>query len=612
MSFALPRPLRRALTVGASTAAVLALATAPVLADALEQVPGDALAVVRMKSAKGFSDKVAAFQKQLGVDQMLNGGGDPMTNLKQELGISKGFREDGDVAVGLFAVDPSKAGQEGQPEDDTPVQPMLVVPVSDYAEFLSNFPDAETDGDVSTVELGQAGDIYYVARRGDYAVMSTVRDLAADGVTKPVAFEGMAADQMKARDLVLLANLPQLRETLLPALNDNREKILDRVGQKVDEEAMNNKDLATYKPVIRAAVSQGLNVAEAFLRDARGAVVGLDLDDAGVHSTVLAEFTGDSYLGGVFGPLEGTGESLLKGLPAGEYLAFGGSALPPDAVLKVFKDLTGPIVDEVEKVDDAKGKQVLAFVDAAQKAIGASEGTSFGFLAPSKMFGQSAILQTVQITRGDVGALKQATRDMLEKQQEVMGLFAAGQGKMTVDYQENAETVAGVSFDAIKVDTVGGGPEAQQQQQMMSILYGPEGQRTLVGEAGDVLLTVTGLEEATIATAVESAKADQDSLTDMIGMDATTGALPDKPLMVVYVPLDKWATAGVKVAGPMVPFQVQLPANLPPIGTAVTSEGASLKVDTFVPTKLLQALVTAGMQAQQQMNGGGGQPQGGL
>ena len=616
MSFALPRTLRRLptrLVAGATTAAVLALATGPVLADALEQVPADALAVVRLKSLAGLDGKVAKFANQVGLDQMAPEFATPLASFKQQIGATEGVNDEGDLAVALMAVDP--ADQQAARDaggDDTPVMPVILVPVTDYQAFLANYPDGETDGDVTTVEMGENGDLAYVAKRGDYAAISPIQSMVAAAPTDAISFGGMAAEQLKDRDAVLLANMPRLREALAPALEEGRQKVMDEMDERLAAESSGNPDLEAFTPAIKAAVGQGLDVAEAFLRDGENAVIGLDLDDAGLHSVVLAEFKPDSYLGGVFGSLKGTTESLVKGLPAGDYLMFGGSALPRETLTKLIKDIAGPIVEEVKKVDDPKGQTVVGFYDSALKASGAVESSTVGLLAPSKMFGQSAILQQVQIARGDVATLKTATRELFEKQQEAMALFAPPEARMTVDYQENVETVAGVQFDAVTVEPApGGDPQAvQQQQQLLGILYGPQGNRTLIGEAGGVLLSLTGLDDAAIETVVASVKEDKDNLTDMLGMDETVGELPDERLMAFYIPLDKWVSAGAKVAGPMMPVQVQVPANLPPIGSAISSEGASLKAETFVPTKLIQALVTTGMQAQQQMGGGG--PNGGL
>jgi hypothetical protein len=51
---------------------------------------------------------------------------------------------------------------------------------------------------------------------------------------------------------------------------------------------------------------------------------------------------------------------------------------------------------------------------------------------------------------------------------------------------------------------------------------------------------------------------------------------------------------------------MQLPKGLPPIGISVGSDSTAVRVDSHIPTSLVQSIVAAGMQAAMQMQGGGG------
>ncbi len=89
--------------------------------------------------------------------------------------------------------------------------------------------------------------------------------------------------------------------------------------------------------------------------------------------------------------------------------------------------------------------------------------------------------------------------------------------------------------------------------------------------------------------------------------------LPEKRFFVEYIDLAQIVTSGVKYAqGFGLPVKMQLPANLPPIGVAASTEASSFRIDTHVPTSLVQSLVAAGMQTYMQMQGGdgAGQPDG--
>jgi hypothetical protein len=58
------------------------------------------------------------------------------------------------------------------------------------------------------------------------------------------------------------------------------------------------------------------------------------------------------------------------------------------------------------------------------------------------------------------------------------------------------------------------------------------------------------------------------------------------------------------------PVNVKLPADLPPIGFATGTDATAVHVDMVVPTKLVQGLMSAYLDAQRQMqnqnNQGGG------
>jgi hypothetical protein len=55
-----------------------------------------------------------------------------------------------------------------------------------------------------------------------------------------------------------------------------------------------------------------------------------------------------------------------------------------------------------------------------------------------------------------------------------------------------------------------------------------------------------------------------------------------------------------------------LPDDLPPIGITMSVEGPAMRVDGYVPTQLVQAMISAGMQVMMQMQGGGQGGGGGL
>jgi len=60
------------------------------------------------------------------------------------------------------------------------------------------------------------------------------------------------------------------------------------------------------------------------------------------------------------------------------------------------------------------------------------------------------------------------------------------------------------------------------------------------------------------------------------------------------------------------PININLQPDLPPVGMSVSSDGPAFRVEGYVPTSLVQQLVSAGMQTYMQMHGGGGPGKKGL
>jgi hypothetical protein len=184
--------------------------------------------------------------------------------------------------------------------------------------------------------------------------------------------------------------------------------------------------------------------------------------------------------------------------------------------------------------------------------------------------------------------------------------------KMNVDVKESAKTVGGVNFDQItmKFDADPNDPQAQQAQQGINMMYGPNGMQTLIGAIDDkTTLIAMGLPEAQLTNAIEAAKKNDTAVASTDALKGVAANLPKNRVMVGYIAVDQIVTTGLNYArqfGFGVPLQ--LPPDLPPIGIAVATEGSTVRVDTYTPMSLIQSLVAAGMQMKMQMQGGGAPP----
>jgi hypothetical protein len=120
-------------------------------------------------------------------------------------------------------------------------------------------------------------------------------------------------------------------------------------------------------------------------------------------------------------------------------------------------------------------------------------------------------------------------------------------------------------------------------------------------------VAIQGGNEKLIADTIAAAKATDDKLSNQAGVKMVSGQLPKSRAGVMYLNLEAVVNTGLQAAQQfgVVPPNLKVKPNLPPIGMAVSSETSAVRVDSFVPNALIQALMSAGLEAQKQFEGGG-------
>jgi len=114
-----------------------------------------------------------------------------------------------------------------------------------------------------------------------------------------------------------------------------------------------------------------------------------------------------------------------------------------------------------------------------------------------------------------------------------------------------------------------------------------------------------GVSDELLEKTITAAKANSDTLGKLAGVTAVAKQLPSSRLAAMYIPLDTIIGTGLTYAQQFgFGVQVQLPADLPPVGLTIGAEGSAVRADSHVPAQLVQSLVAAGMQAFMQMQGG--------
>ncbi len=588
--------VRRGIKTGCALAAAMCasvLAARSATAQVLEQIPSDALVVIKVNHIADTNTKVSNLMQALGVTDLVPPTKDPVESLETQLGLGPGLDNKRDAAAVLL----NGKFEEG----NGPPPALLLLPVSDYKAFLGSVTVVRTEGDVTVVHFKDNEEDAFAANWGGYAAISPRKECIVakhDGL-KPT---GSAATDLEQKDICIYVNFPVLKALLLPKLEEGQTRAtseLEKNAKGMDE---------PKKKVARAAIGQGIQAAREFLNDCRSTTIGISFTQAGVSGNMTVDFLPDTYLGKLAGEMKTSETSLLGGLPKAAYLLYGGSVQDPKVVSKLFDDVIAPVTQSLGDMGE-DGKKLVAVIEMYRDALTSAEGGSAGLVAPTAALGQGSLIKFVAVMKGDAEKLKAIQSKSSETQNELMHAFGpAGQADLiktttTADFK----TIDGVKFDRVQteINPDNTSQEAMNAAEMMSRIYGPDGASMVVGVVDPkTLISGIGLDDEYLGQVVEASKTSKDVLSDDV--KSVDSELPKKRSLAYYLAVDQIVQTGLSYAranGMAVP--VQLPNNLPPIGFTAGSDQTALQLNVFLPTKLTQALVQAGLSAYQQFNGKG-------
>ncbi|MBC7783275.1 MAG: hypothetical protein H7144_05495, partial [Burkholderiales bacterium] len=450
-------------------AAVALLAVRIAHADVLEHVPADALMAIKVANVQQTSTKIAKLAKDFGIDAFVAPIQNPLGWAKTSAKVEKGINDAGEAAFVMFS---PKRGDGREPGM------IVLVPVSNYAEFISNFAGATTEGNTTVARIAGGRRNSYVSDWGGYAAISPIKALVEAKPTATLKLAGLPAKEAAKQDFLLYANFASITPEVQPEL----EKAFTEGLVEIDRE---DEIPAKWKPLLRVGFTQLINIARAGLRDGEAATIGVNISDAGINATVEAQFKPDSYIGKFATGLKNTDKALTTGLPATKYLYYGGMATDPTSVATVFDDITKPIVEELNKIQGQEKSR--EFAAALSATVRSTRGAVFGMPVPAKIQ-QDALFQQVTIYDGDAAQyqkLMSATSDMTTS---LLGAIEMPQGRTApkLNTSSPAKTVEGVTLTSWKLDmqTNQDDPNAMQAEAMMGMFYGTEGINYSFGPLG--------------------------------------------------------------------------------------------------------------------------------
>jgi hypothetical protein len=562
----------------------------------LKQVPANAMLVLKVADLEATSKKLADFLGVMGVVQMQPMLADPLGSYLTMLGVHQGINKSGEMAVAML--DPDDFG--GNIEQSF----IMLLPVSDYQSFLGNYPDAKTEGDVSQIQFPAQfnSEPMFVAHWGDYAVISQSKEYLGKKPETTLEVTGLAVKELDSKDFVLLANFTAIRPKLLPQIEKGRallNGLIDKAAATPNAK-IGNYDMAKLAPVLKAAMSRILDMGQAIVQDSNTATVSANLSPEGIGVTMMAEFLPDTYLGKHVAQIKNTDASMLTGLPEGKYLFFGGSVADPQQTSQVLSDLLAPVETAVTAAgpDLAPVNDVIGLI---KRAAAAQTGGAYGLVAPHGQLRQDPLLEMVSIKTGDAKVLQDVTHKLADTQQSMMKtLGAAGTPQSVMTFTPAAKSVDGVSLDEMQITFNMNGQSFQEMQaaQFLSFLYGANGAQVYTGLVTDhAMLTVSGVSDDTITAAIEAIKKGDDPLAKVDTVKTVAAQLPPQRFAAFYIPLDQWATTGLNVVKQFnMDMGVKIPDDLPPVGGTISTDGTAVRLDSYIPTQLVQALTAAGIQ----------------
>lgn len=568
--------------LGFALSAACAMAVPPVI----ERMPDDALIAFAIPSPQNLQKNISALATAVdspapvpAVEDLL-----AMAGIQGGIDLTKSV---GIVYLGPKDLETAKPSEiDWQAAEDRVV---FLVPISNYAEFLTNFgAKAAGDGKVDTVTTPDGEEAFAKDLGGGYAAMGPSKDVitAFTGKSgdKPLkASIGKAGESLAdASDFVTLINMNRLRPIAEQGLADFEKEAkqqIEAMGQTGQD-----KNIALVKWI-----------GDTVVRDTEFLVGGVKFSSAGVAADMVSSFKADSYLSKVVSA-KGAANALFSKLPAGPFLWAGAVDTSSPGIKQVFKDI-------LTRVDMPGGEQVTStYATGMEKADG--QAAVIGFPLGGLMSGIFTNTVGFTSTKDPAATLAAAKASITA----LNGTKVEGMEGATMEgkYVEGGAKVGETSVDVweSKIKMPEGDESAMQTQQAMALLFGPQASPAGYMAKGDGGVYTTYVKSSELmAKALGASKGENLSTNDMI--KETQALLPKDRFAEMYVGTKSILDLALPFAamtGMQVPAD-KIPEKLPPIGASMSSDQGSLRMTIMVPAAVMKAGVAIGTAAQEAMEG---------
>ncbi|MDH3583233.1 MAG: hypothetical protein OER86_03370, partial [Phycisphaerae bacterium] len=550
-------------------------AGAPAIPGVVQHIPEKVPLFVAVPNLRDLSDKIAMLNQKLALNNPIMG--NVLVMLKQQAGLVNGIDDNGGAAFVMTSV-PRPTG----PEPNF----VMILPVTDYGAFLTNFGAQDAGG---VTQLRFQGKAAYVKRAGKYAIFSDRKNqqsvenfkLAAGGNTYALKAGAVGAPVLRNSDILVYVDLP----TIAPAIQPEIQKGLAEM----------RRELSGLGPQGAMAVNMFNmygNMINAILRDGDGVMFGADLTDKGVGFTGSAQFKSDSYLAKSFAKAP-AGPLRINRLPSQPFM-FAATTDLSTIPLKQWMNEFAAIFPAGDPISATmrSGLDLMRLMDGqSQQAMYAPQ---IGGAGPPSFINAVTVYQTAK--PADLVAGYRKYIQGLNQLAAVPG----GMGYKT-NYKANAAQVGGVSADqySMKLNLP---PEAMAQLGPLAMFLGQDFGGYVAQSKGAVIMTngsSQALLKSALAVADGSGKLEQDP-----GIAAIRKQLSGHRVMEAYVGVGtivQMISSMVGMFVPQVAQVLQVPKNLPPVGMSASVHSGGLGVREYVPMEVVVAIknmVMRGMQMQ--------------
>lgn len=555
-------------------AAIVALAAASTsrihaAETALALVPESAYGVVYVKSLSALNERIQRVGKKVGAPPV-----DTLAMARGMTGLGESLDDARDAAVALL---PPTDG------DWTPT-PVVILPVTNYGEFVADLGGEPGPDVTSVIVLGQS---YWAADGQGYALLAPANHKSALSGDRPAALAigATTASWMNEQDVAVYINAAGVQWGMGQAIAG-----LDKATEFfATNPAINEQQ--------RQQVAAGFAVYGEmfkFMRDEMASLaIGLRVDDGdNLYVAKRVAFKNREPLAEALKELQASTGDPLAGLPAGSFMVAGGGALPKALTQSLFDwsmKLMQANPQAMQMYGSATPEQMAEISQLSLQSMNGVRSMAMLMGPPTEGGMLSGMLGVYRVDDADA-FLKQYAATM-EKLQQLMA-DAGG----TLKYQTDSIEIAGGPGLSVAMDmsAMFKDQENAEAAAALSRMFGNEGKLTVILAPADnktVLMTYAGAEAA--ARQIESMRSGGRGLATMSEVQSVRTLLPEKsPWQGFVSPSGALATVQsiIAAAAPGQGFALPPFPATPAVGCAASLDGDGLSAVLVVPGEVLEAI----------------------